>query len=170
MPDAFVNDVINHLAGIGESSPAAALRARKPDLVKFAQGSYDALLEPAEPAGLSLVERHAIACRVGLLTNFDAVAVWHRGRLAELGASADTIAGVTSFPEETMLSDRLRALLRHTDLVTTSPGSAEPEDIQALKAAGLTPTAIVTVGQLIGFLGYEVRAIAVARAFAEEQS
>ncbi len=163
-------NVINQLAGIGPDSPVAALRGQKPDLVSFAQGSYDALLEPADPAGLSRIERHAIALRVGVLTRFDSMVEWHRARLKELGVSDEIIAAVTTNPEDSTLDGRLGALLRHTDLVTSSPGSAEPEHIQALKAAGLSPTAIVTLGQLIGFLGYQVRAVAVARAFAEEQS
>jgi len=163
-------DVINLLAGIGADSPVAALRAQKQDLVRFAQGSYDALLEPGDPAGLSFIERHAIALRVGVLMNFDTLVEWHSARLKELGATDETISAVETDPGDATLDARLRALLRHTDLVTTSPGSAEPEDVDALKAAGLTPTAIVTVAQLIGFLGYQVRAIAVARAFAEGQS
>lgn len=161
-------DVIDRLAGIAADSPVAALRRQKPDLVAFAQGSYDALLEPTEPGDVSLLERHAIAYRVGLLTGFDMVAAHHESRLRELGAGDDIIAAVADFPASDGLAPRLAALLRQTDLVTTAPGTAEAEDIAALHAAGLTPAAVVTVGQLIGFLAYQIRAIAVARAFGEE--
>jgi uncharacterized protein YciW len=168
MTETAVKDVINYLAGVDEDSPVAELRLQKPDLAQFAQGSYDALLEPVDPETVSLFERHAIALRVGLLTNFEHVAAWHRQRLESLGTPFETIEAIAAFPEGDTLDPRTRALLAHTDRVTAASGTAEAEHIEQLKAAGLTPKAIVTIGQLIGFLGYQVRAIAVARAFAEE--
>ena len=167
MSSTAQHDVIDRLAGIAADAPVAALRRQKPDLVAFAQGSYDALLEPAEPGDVSLLERHAIAYRVGLLTGFDMVAAWHERRLRELGANDDLVAAIADFPASEDLAPRLAALLRQTDLVTTAPGTAAAENIAALHAAGLTPAAVVTVGQLIGFLAYQIRAIAVARAFGE---
>lgn len=163
-------DVINELAGLATDSPTAALRREKPELVAFAQGSYDALLEPDSPGDLSLLERHAVAYRVGLLTGFESVAARHRARLAELGMDEATISAIESYTSGGGLDPRLGAILRQTDLVTTKPDAAEASDIAALHAAGLTPAAVVTLGQLIGFLAYQVRAIAVARAFAESAS
>ena len=161
-------DVIDRLAGIGPQSKAAELRRQKPDLVQFAQGSYDALLEPVAPEGVSLVERHAIAYRAALLTRFPDVAEWHRARLEELGAAPETIQAIAEFTNgHGDVDPRLEALLAHTNRVTVSPGSAQPEHIAQLKAAGLTPKEIVTVGQLVAFVSYQVRAIAVARAFEE---
>lgn len=160
-------DVIDSLAGLTPTSPAASLRREKPDLVAFAQGSYNALLEPETADELSLLERHAVAYRVGLLTGFDNVATRHRDRLRELGVGEAEIAAIAAFPTGGGLDPRLSAILQQTDLVTTKPDAAEASDIAALHAAGLTPAAVVTLGQLIGFLAYQVRAIAVARAFAE---
>ena len=167
MTNTAVTDVINQLAGIDERSTVAELRRQKPDLVRFAQGSYEALLEPADPESVSLVERHAIAYRIGLLTNFERVATWHRRRLESLGTPTETIDAIVAFPNADGLEPRLEALLAQTDRVTIAPDLSEPEDIERLKAAGLTPKAIVTIAQLIGFTAYQVRAIAVARAFAE---
>jgi uncharacterized peroxidase-related enzyme len=158
-------DVIDQLAGLAPDSPVAALRREKPDLVAFAQGSDQSLLEPAEPGDLSLLERHAVAYRVGLLTGFPAVEKRHRRRLLDFGRT-DLASHVERYPDA-RLEPRLAAIIRHTDLVTLRPGAAGPEDIEALHAAGLTPKAVVTLGQLLGFLGYQIRAIAVARAFAE---
>lgn len=169
MPAVAGNDVIEQLAEIAEGSAAAVLRRQKPDLVAFAQGSYDALLEPVEPGDVSLLDRHAIAYRVGVTTGFATVAARHRGRLRELGASDDVIAAIREFPNGESLDPRLSALLAHTDRVTKAPGTAEHAHIEALHAVGLTPTAVVTVGQLIGFLAYQIRAVAVARAFGAGQ-
>ncbi|MCA9879942.1 MAG: peroxidase-related enzyme [Thermomicrobiales bacterium] len=160
-----IPDFIDQLAGLAPDSPVAALRREKPDLVVFAQGSNQSLLEPAEPGDLSLLERHAVAYRVGLLTGFPAVEKRHRRRLLDFGPT-DLASHVERYPDA-KLEPRLTAILRHTDLVTLRPGAAGPEDIAALHAAGLTPAAVVTLGQLLGYLGYQIRAIAVARAFAE---
>ena len=158
-------DFIDQLAGLAPDSPVAALRREKPDLVAFAQGSDQSLLEPADPNDLSLLERHAVAYRVGLLTGFPAVEKRHRRRLLDFGRT-DLASHIERYPDA-KLEPRMAALMRHTDLVTLRPGAAGPEDIAALHAAGLTPAAVVTLGQLLGYLGYQVRAIAVARAFAE---
>lgn len=167
MPSGATPDIINELAGIADDSHAASVRRQKPDLVAFAQGSYAALLEPDDPGPVSLLERHAIAYRVGLLTGFDRVAARHRERLAELGADEALLAAITGFPDQGGLDPRLAALLAHTDRVTTAPGTAAQAHIDDLHAAGLTPGEIVTIGQLIGFLAYQVRAIAVARALGD---
>lgn len=161
------SDNINQLAGVSEASYAAALRREKPNLVAFAQASDQALLEPREANGVSPQERHAIGYRVGLLTRFDAVAARHRDRLSSLGLTDDQIDAIREFPRGTSPSPRLAALLDHTDRVTLEPGAARPEHIEALEAAGLSPADIVTVAQLIGFLAYQIRAIAVTRALGE---
>jgi uncharacterized protein YciW len=162
------SDIIDQLAGITADSPTAALRRQKPELVAFAQGSDHALLEPADPGDLSLLERHAIAYCVGVITGFEGVAARHRDRLATLGADDEFIAAVAAFPQGSALDARLQALFAHTDRVIRAPGTATSEHIATLHAAGLTPAAVVTVGQLLGFLAYQIRAIAVARAFGEE--
>lgn len=162
-----ISDAINELAGISEGSHAAAVRREKRDLVALAQASDQALLEPQDANGVSLRERHAIAYRVGLLTGFDAVATRHRTRLSSLGMTEAEIAAIKEFPRGTALPARLAALLDHTDRVTREPGTSQPEHIEALEAAGLSPADIVTVAQLIGFLAYQVRAIAAARALGE---
>ena len=171
MPSATIpTDVIDRLAGITDDSAVAELRRQKLDPVRFAQGSYDALLEPADPAGVSLVELHAVAYRAALLTRFPDSAEWHRARLEEIGAAPELIRAIAEFSNghgDGEIGPRLEAILAHTNRVTVSPGSAQPEHIAQLKAAGLTPTEIVTLGQLLGFVSYQIRAIAVARAFGD---
>jgi uncharacterized peroxidase-related enzyme len=164
MPDSSP-DLIDQLAGLAPDSPVAALRREKPNLVAFAQASDQSLLEPANPGDLSLLERHAVAYRVGLLTGFPVVEKRHRRRLLDFGRT-DLASHIERYPD-VKLEPRLAAIVRHTDLVTLRPGDAGPEDIAALHAAGLTPAAVVTLGQLLGYLSYQIRAIAVARAFAE---
>jgi|GEM_PF-2843392 len=53
-------DVINRLTGIPADSRLGQLRAQRPEIVRYAEGSYRALLEPADLAGVSRIERELI--------------------------------------------------------------------------------------------------------------
>jgi CMD domain protein len=162
-------DVINQLAGLSPESATAQLRLGRPEVARFAQGSYQALLESKDVAGVSQREREVVALRVAVLTPNESVAAWHRGRLHGLGVSDATIAAVDHFPEGTGLSARESAILRHTDLLVRDPGEATPEHIAALEAVGLGARDIVTIAQLIAFESFQVRVVAALRLFAEEK-
>src|SRR5699024_12534937 len=62
-------DIINVLAGIAANDPLDALRDHRPQAKENAQLSFEALLEPSEPAGFSHLERYAVAAfTAGLLS------------------------------------------------------------------------------------------------------
>ncbi|MGH2557482.1 MAG: CMD domain protein [Thermomicrobiales bacterium] len=168
--DTNVQDVINHLAGIAADSPLGQLRAQRPEVLRHAQGSYETLLEPDDPAGVSRFEREAIALRVAVLTPDPALAEWHRDRLRDLGTSNDEIAAVTRVPDvdDAVLPARTAAILRHTDLLTWEPGAAGDAELAALKAHDLQTRDIVTISQLIAFVSFQVRVLAGLRALGEE--
>lgn len=160
-------DVIDSLAGVAPDSSLARLRARRPDVVRHAQGSYQVLLDPDDPAEVSRREREAIALRVATLTPDPALAAWHRDRLRALGATDAELDAIADGLVAT-LSPRDRAILRHTELLTREPGAATPDDLAALQEAGLGPPEIVTIAQLIAYESFAVRALAGLRALAEE--
>lgn len=166
--DTDARDVIDQLAGIVPDSPRGQLRARRPEVVRAAQGSYRALLEPDDPAGVRHHEREMIALRVAVLTPSPAVATWHRARLRDAGASDAVVEGIERFPDGPALSPREAAILRYTDRLTREPGTAGPAHIADLKAAGLRPREIVTIAQLIAYLSFAVRLLAGLRLLAEE--
>src|SRR5699024_7902111 len=61
-------DIINVLAGIAANDPLDALRDHRPQAKENAQLSFEALLEPSDPAGFSYLERYAVAAfTAGLL-------------------------------------------------------------------------------------------------------
>jgi CMD domain protein len=166
---AIEPDVIDALAGLAPDSPVARLRAQRPDVARYAQGSYEALLEPGDHAGVSQFEREAVALRVAVLTPNRAVADWHAARLRSLGESEARIGAVERFPEASELTPREAAILRHADLLIRAPGEAAPEHIQALRAAGLSPRDIVTIAQLIAFESFQVRVVTTMRLLREER-
>jgi CMD domain protein len=161
-------DLINLLAGIRADSPAAALRSERADVAAYIQGSYDALLAPAEASGLSLTERALVALRVAILTESSDLVAHYRQQLAEIGVADETLAAVAAFPAEERFTPRQAAILRHTDRLTHAPGDATPADTAALLNAGLSVSEVVTLAQLISFLSFQVRLLAVAQLFAEE--
>lgn len=161
-------DMMNRFAGITPDSAIGQLRAQRPDVARHTQGSYEALLEPDDPGGVSRYEREMVALRVAVLMPSPTVAAWHRARLRDLGASDDALAAIEQFPDGAALSPRAQAILGHTDLLTREPGVSTPVHIAALKAVGLTPRDIVTISQLIAFLSFEVRTLVGLRLLAEE--
>ncbi|MDP8923513.1 MAG: CMD domain protein [Chloroflexota bacterium] len=160
-------DIIDQLAGITPGSPLARVRAHRPDVARYAQSSYEALLEPEDLAGVSRREREMVALRVAWLTPSPVVAARHRERLRRLGAD-DAIRAVEQFPNGDALSEREMAILCHTDHLTLEPHAATPTHIVELKAAGLTPRDIVTIAQLISFMTFQVRVVVALRALSED--
>ena len=63
--------------------------------------------------------------------------------------------------------DRLKASIRHTDLVTLNPKDATEGDITALRSVGLGDADIVRLSELIAFISYQVRVVAGLRLIAE---
>ena len=140
-----MTDLLNDMLG----SRVAALRTARPDFVRYTQGSYDAMVAPPDPHGLTASER-ALAAR----------------RAAELSGHPALAAHYATLP--TAPGPRDVAILRHTELLTTRPGEATRADIEALQAAGLSATEIVTLSQIVAFVAYQTRAAAGLALLAEE--
>jgi CMD domain protein len=157
------NDLIDFLAGIRPNSPAGEFRGHRADVAKYVQASYEVLLEPQQALGLSLGERTLAALRVAILVESSELSEHYRLRLLELGATQATIDAVKLFPSGQSLSKRDAAILRHTDLLTLEPAAAGQSDIAGLRAAGLTAREVVTLAQLVAFLSFQVRLLAVTK-------
>jgi alkylhydroperoxidase domain protein/CMD domain protein len=153
-------DVLNELLGIDGNSSLAVLRAQRDAATNHTQGSYDALFSGAPATPVSNTERFATALRVAALHREAAPIEHYAARLREsAGAWEGIVEAVLSFPDEEDLPPRLRAILAHADLLVIRPAAATPADVEALRAAGLTEAAIVTVSQVIAFVSYQVRVL-----------
>jgi CMD domain protein len=160
-------DLLNTLAGIEPDSPLGELRAQRGEIARYIQGSYNALLEPADGSGVSAIERGLIALRVAFLTGSDPLIEHYRAHLAELGASADLVAEIEHTTPGDPLSPRMVAVLQHVDLLTNAPDEATPAHLAKLQAQGLSTPDIVTISQLIAFLSFQVRTLAGLQLLAE---
>lgn len=157
MTEATV-DVIDQLAGVKPDTPLAAVREAKPEVRTLSQGSFDALFEPADPGDLSIEERLLIALQGASANALAPMIALYEGRLVALGADPSSIAAAKSGDRAT-LPARLAAILAHADLLTHQPSAATPGHLETLKAAGVSTAAIVTLSQLIAFIGYQARAV-----------
>jgi uncharacterized protein YciW len=135
-----------------DDAPGAAVRQQRPDFVRYSQGSYNVLIVPQNPGGLSLTERATAAWRIATL-NDDA------GLTAHYHALVPT-ATMVILSEGTALPPRLATILAHVERVATAPGTAAPEHLRALEAVGLSARDIVALSQLIAFVSYQVRVLA----------
>jgi uncharacterized peroxidase-related enzyme len=138
----------------------AGLRGQRPDVARFTQGSYDALLVPADPAGVSLVERGLIALRIAVLSASELLVAHYRAHLVQLGAPEQAAEAASGAEADDALDSRMIATLRHVDRVIRQPGAATQAHLLALKDAGLSTPDIVTIAQLIAFVSYQVRVLA----------
>lgn len=136
-------DMLNAILGVTPGSPLAALRAQRPEVLRHTQGSYDVLLSPPDPGGLSLAERALVAQHVAELSGHAALAAHYQALAAGRGA---------------VDAARRTALLAHAALLADAPGRATPADLAALRVAGLRERDIVALAQLIAFVAYQVRA------------
>ncbi len=146
--------VVVRAAGISADHPLAAVLSGRGNIIELTERSHDAALKPEPSGGLTSSERAALACRMSRL-NLDGELASHYESMLEAG---DASIADPSFNDAD--NARLKAIIRHTDLVTRSPKDAVAGDIAALKAAGVLEQDIVRLSELIAFVNYQVRVIA----------
>ena len=76
-----VMDVVDAATGLAADSAVGVLRRQRPDFVRYSQGSHDVLMAPADPGGVSLVERAAVALHVASIERDAALVAHYQARL-----------------------------------------------------------------------------------------
>jgi alkylhydroperoxidase domain protein/CMD domain protein len=153
-----MTDLLDVLAGAGPR--LVALRARREKATAHAEGSHRALFEPADPGGVSGLERAAVALRVAAWHEEPRLVDHYRRLLTAAGAAADLVALVETRGGRPPDNARLGAELAHADLLAARPAEATPADLASLAAAGLTERDIVTISQVIAFVSFQARLLA----------
>ncbi len=138
------SDLLEAIIGVETDSSLARLRALRPDIVRHTQGSYDVLLYPPDPGGLSEFERATIALRTAELSGHAALAAHYRDLATQRGSPTP--------------SARLETIQDHVTLVTRNPRGATQSNIAALHRVGLSPRDIVALTQIVAFVSYQARA------------
>ena len=153
--------IVAKAAGISAESPLASVLSGRGEILELTEKSHDAALRPRQPGGLTHSERAALACRISRLNN-EAALVRHYEGLIGGGNRAIADTGFDGGDDA-----RLKAIIRHSDLVTVNPKEAVSGDISALQSSGITDPDIVRLSELIAFVSYQIRVIAGLRLMAE---
>jgi CMD domain protein len=152
-------NIIEELAGVQLGSPLAQTLFARMDIMDLSQASYDAIIQPREPGGVSHAERAALAARMARQNADETLAEHYIGKLQE--ACADPKLNEPISPGEIAnYGNRLNAMVRHMDLLTREPSKAARTDITALRDAGISEPDIVRLSELAAFVNYQVRVIA----------
>lgn len=150
-----MTDVIREIAETDSDAP----RAHRPAVRDAAQAAYDALFAvPADDPvpGVDADLRHLFAARAAWMDRDAAAAEWYLSRTAH----PDAAALVSDGPDGEVgarVSRRVRAALRHVDLLVARPAASTRDDLTALTAAGWSPAEVILISQIVGFLSYQVR-------------
>ena len=152
--------VVAKAAGITAGSPLTAVLTLRKEILELTENSHEASLRPNQTGSLTHSERAGLACRITKRNN-DPVLTRHYETM--FGVGSQQIAD-TGFNGD---DDRLKAIIRHTDLVTLNPKDATEGDITALRLVGLDDADIVRLSELIAFISYQVRVVAGLRLIAE---
>jgi CMD domain protein len=159
MSDAESCDVMDRLAGLAPHSDLAALRRQRGDVVRHLQASDAAIMSPPDLGGLTQSERVAAALHIAELLRDGDLTSHYRQRfdaLADATALADTGQSATTGTG----AERWAVILAHVKRVTMHPDSARRAHIDALRAAGLTPQAVVALSQLVAYVNFQSRVLA----------
>jgi uncharacterized protein YciW len=157
-------DTIDIVAGLAPGGAVAALRRARAKVDLHTRGSEAALFDPAL-AALSLAERLHAARQAAALSRATGLAEVYRQRLLGV-AGAVAIADIAAIDsgDAPALPPRLAAIATHVRRLVAAPADASPADLEALRAAGLSTAAIVALSQLVAFVTYQWRVIAVSAA------
>ena len=172
------HDTLAGIAGL-DAARAAALTGHRPAVGAAAEASLSALLDVAdgdEAPGLDRATRLLSAARAAHVDRSRELLDYYLELLAEEdgaadggadggadGAAVDVHALVTGGADGAAgrgASRRLRALLRHVDLLVLRPAAATPDDVDALVVAGWSIPEVVVLSQIVAFVTYQTRVAA----------
>ena len=145
-----MTDVVDAAVGL---AAVGALRQQRADFVRYSQASHDVLIAPADPGGVSLIERAAVALRVASIERDAALVAHYQVLLDALGGGRPA---------------RLGTILEHVSLVVRRPRAAARADLERLAGVGLSPRDIVVVTQIVAFVTYQARLVMGLRALGAE--
>ena len=164
-------DIIDALA----ETPAelAELRRRRPEAVDNAQRSFEALFEPTDDAliqALPVATRYAVAAFIAGVSGAKRARAFYTDLLADEDESLVAVVddavreGVSAGPYVggdfvTFGEGALAAAFDFAHLLTFHPKDASPAAIGHLQEAGYNENAIVSLGQLIAFVAFQLRVV-----------
>jgi len=142
---AIAADAIDHAAALAPESYARSVRALREKVVIATQAVDDHLFAHASTS-LSVHDRLATAQAVAETSGVPALVAAYGERLRAAGGATD--------------GARLNAILDYARTIARDPLAADRSALAALSDAGLSTADIVLLGQLVGYVAYQLRVVA----------
>lgn len=180
-------DTIDLVTALTPDDARYQMRHAREKIARHTQLSELALFDPAID-DISVGERLFAAWYAASLSGVPAVAGLYRRRIDVMDgnepaqapmATLDALAPEESAPSSASVradgandvariaGKRFGAIATHTILLADAPVLAEPHHIQHLQQAGFTTRAIVVLSQLIAFVAYQTRVVAMVNAMGD---
>lgn len=149
--------LIETYAGVAPGSKLGEAMKARAEILRLSEAAHDAVLLPRDPGGLSHALRAALATRMCRHVGNEDLAGHYDAYLAHSG---DLDVVPLAHPGGMSGDARFDAIARHADLLTVAPREATRQDIERLKAAGVSEPDIVRLAELAAFVNYQLRVIA----------
>ncbi|GAB7531558.1 hypothetical protein PS3A_39700 [Pseudomonas sp. 3A(2025)] len=152
-------DLIDRLV-LTPDSHLRDLRQARSKVTLATQGSHDALFAADLSGDLSVVTRLLVALYGASLSRQPQLVEYYRERLLALDVPAEQLSAVQQDDLNGITDAPLRTVLAYTRTLILAPREGDRAALDGLLAAGLSPLDVVTLGQLIAFISYQVRLVA----------
>ncbi|MBK7061945.1 MAG: peroxidase-related enzyme [Rubrivivax sp.] len=129
--------------------------AHQPLMLRHRSEAYNAIMYA--PGGLPRAERELGAMVVSVTNGCVYCTSVHAQRFAQLARRSDTVEQVFDDPASAGTSDRERAIATFAQAVTLRPASLVADDMQALRAVGLSDPEIIDLLHAVAIFGWANR-------------
>jgi uncharacterized peroxidase-related enzyme len=141
---------------LGEPTEYTQLGSLYPDLVMLRLQLYKAV--EGCPSGLSPIERQMAALVTSVLNETPHCSSGLVLKIESLGATRSFLERVCADPRTARSGDaRLDAVMDHAVKLTLTPGRIVTEDLEALRAQGLSDLDILDLNNMVGYYCYTNR-------------
>lgn len=145
--------VYDHVASSrGKVANILKVHSLRPDTLQAHHDLYRELLFAR--TDLSRAERELIAVVVSDANDCAYCVEHHRAALNAYWSDDDRIDAVLQEDAEDVLSEREQALVTYARALTTAPGAMQEADVDALRAAGLSDTAILDTAMVTSYFNF----------------
>jgi uncharacterized protein YciW len=152
--DWFGGEVVEQLG-----AEARELWTARPLIAHYLQENFAAVFEAADLSELSLVERLSAAVSATRASGAQELEDAYYRRLEVVWGQPIPPEKRQKSPEQ-ISNPRLRAIAEFSTLVAANPAETTENNYVELREAGLSESALVTLTLFVGFVSYQVRAIA----------
>ena len=159
-------DIVDQVCGLAAGQPAHGVRHQREKVALATQACADWLFSPALVSGVTPGERLLLAFDTCLAAGVQDLAAYYLKRLQQCADEPAFAAAISGTADPAAGNPRLAAMLGFARALVIRPAQANRQSLLDLAGAGLSTQDLVLLGQLSGFLAYQLRLVACLRALA----